>query len=339
MDVLYPRESAEFIASIAEDVKINQDGVKSVARQVSEAIKNKEFVPSQMMLHEYPLPLAADESSIDWMFVADTLNFSFWGQDEGQHYAVELHGKQYTGYMALCAALTRAVEAGIPITSPKFYASITEKDVKEIFASSSSSEIPLIEHRVRNLHESGRILNEKFGGSFANCIRQCNQSALQLLKLITTEFTSFRDEGLIQGKRVSFYKRAQILVGDIWGLFRGDGLGKFHDIDSLTMFADYRVPQSLVHFGALEYSDQLYELLNKNHMFQNGDREEMEIRGCSIHAVELIRQELKHFEMPLDDEALQVNSTMIDFFLWEYRRRFAADLARIPYHKVRCIYY
>jgi len=34
MDVLYPRESAEFIASIAEDVKINQDGVKSVARQV-----------------------------------------------------------------------------------------------------------------------------------------------------------------------------------------------------------------------------------------------------------------------------------------------------------------
>ena len=65
----------------------------------------------------------------------------------------------------------------------------------------------------------------------------------------------------------------------------------------------------------------------------------MEIRGCSIHAVELIRQELKHFEMPLDDEALQVNSTMIDFFLWEYRRRFAADLARIPYHKVRCIYY
>ena len=99
------------------------------------------------------------------------------------------------------------------------------------------------------------------------------------------------------------------------------------------------MPQSLVHFGALEYSDKLYELLNKNHMFQNGDREEIEIRGCSIHAVELIREELKLSEIPLDDQTLQVNSTMIDFFLWEYRRRFAADLARIPYHKVRCIYY
>ena len=226
-----------------------------------------------MMLHSYPLPLAADETSIDWMFVADTLNFSFWGLEEGHHYAVELHGKQYTGYMALCAALTRAVEvsllgmnlinltqnwsilwqiwffycssalnlqAGIPITSSKFYANITEKDVREIFASSSSNEIPLVEERVKNLQESGKILNEKFGGSFANCIRQCNESACELLKLITTEFTSFRDEGVIQGKRVSFYKRAQILVGDIWGLFRGNGLGKFHDINSLTMFADYR---------------------------------------------------------------------------------------------------
>ena len=95
-----------------------------------------------------------------------------------------------------------------------------------------------------------------------------------------------------------------------------------------------RVPQSLVHFRALEYSDQLYELLNKNHMFQNGDRQEIEIRGCSIHAVELICQQLK-----LSETTLQVNSTVIDFFLWEYRRRFAADLARIPYHKVRCIYY
>jgi len=84
-----------------------------------------------MMLHEYPLPLAADESSIDWMFVADTLNFSFWGQDEGQHYAVELHGKQYTGYMALCAALTRAVEVSL-FLSARLFASINLIDSQKL---------------------------------------------------------------------------------------------------------------------------------------------------------------------------------------------------------------
>jgi len=48
------------------------------------------------------------------------------------------------------------------------------------------------------------------------------------------------------------------------------------------MFADYRVPQALVHFGAMVYSERLHGLLMTNHMFLNGDREEMEIRGCSI---------------------------------------------------------
>ena len=39
---------------------------------------------------------------------------------------------------------------------------------------------------------------------------------------------------------VSLYKRAQILIADLWLCFDGQGLGQFDDIDTLTMFADYR---------------------------------------------------------------------------------------------------
>jgi hypothetical protein len=39
---------------------------------------------------------------------------------------------------------------------------------------------------------------------------------------------------------VAIYKRAQILIGDIWACFHGEGLGYFSDIDTITMFADYR---------------------------------------------------------------------------------------------------
>jgi hypothetical protein len=42
---------------------------------------------------------------------------------------------------------------------------------------------------------------------------------------------------------VKLYKRAQILVADLWAAFRGQSYGTFADIDSITMFADYRVPQ------------------------------------------------------------------------------------------------
>jgi hypothetical protein len=56
------------------------------------------------------------------------------------------------------------------------------------------------------------------------------------------------------------YKRAQILVADVWSCFQGKGLGAFADIDKITMFADYRVPQMLIHYDSLEYTQ---ELLNK----------------------------------------------------------------------------
>ncbi len=60
---------------------------------------------------------------------------------------------------------------------------------------------------------------------------------------------------MLLSSRVSFYKRAQIFISDLWSLFEGKGLGEFHDMDSLTMFPDYRVPQSLQYFGVLKYSE------------------------------------------------------------------------------------
>lgn len=66
------------------------------------------------------------------------------------------------------------------------------------------------------------------------------------------------------------YKRAQILIADIWACFEGQGYGEFHDIDTITMFADYRIPQALLFFGALEYSEKLKEYLKKDHLMNSG---------------------------------------------------------------------
>lgn len=40
------------------------------------------------------------------------------------------------------------------------------------------------------------------------------------------------------------------------------GEGDIIDMDWLTMFADYRVPQALVYLGALRYSDALMQALD-----------------------------------------------------------------------------
>jgi len=78
---------------------------------------------------------------------------------------------------------------------------------------------------------------QEFGGSFANCIDSANFSAAGLVNLITESFDCFRDETVFHGKRVRLYKRAQILVADLWACFNGEDFGEFNDIDKITMFA------------------------------------------------------------------------------------------------------
>lgn len=78
---------------------------------------------------------------------------------------------------------------------------------------------------------------QKYRCSFTSCIEEANGSAAVLVNLIADNFPCFRDRTRFEGKEVRFYKRAQILVADLWACFRGKSYGKFHDIDKLTMFA------------------------------------------------------------------------------------------------------
>lgn len=50
--------------------------------------------------------------ALTWVFVVDTLNFSFWPEREGQQCEVTYKGTTYTGYMTLCAAISRAMDEG-----------------------------------------------------------------------------------------------------------------------------------------------------------------------------------------------------------------------------------
>lgn len=158
------------------------------------------------------------------------------------------------------------------------------------------------------------------------------------------EFESYQDEADYKIHRVSFYKRAQILVGDIWACFKGEGIGKFLDIDYLTMFADYRIPQILLHFGAIRYSNALMTKLESDIKLENGSDEEIEIRGCTIEVIERVKYEVKDLIERYPKEKKNqlksnINSVLIDHFLWNYRREHEVELEIVPYHKTRCIYY
>ena len=235
------------------------------------------------------------------------------------------------------------MQENLSFTSPEYYKNITWNEAKCIFRSATTTDIPLLEKRVENLREAGKVLCSKYGSSVAKLVRSCEHSALRLVKTIVSDFSSFRDEGVFEGQNVSFYKRAQIFVADVWACFEGQGLGRFDDITELTMFADYRVPQCLQYLGILHYSDELRQKISKEEEIPSGSMEEMEIRGCSIHAVECIRKriqsQLKNDAKSTYSSIKDLNSVIVDFFLWDFATMNSEKMLQFPEHRTRTHFY
>ncbi|KAM5258170.1 queuosine 5'-phosphate N-glycosylase/hydrolase [Hipposideros larvatus] len=338
--LLTPRESAKFIAENSRDVFIDSGGVRRVAELLLPKVSSPELsLAGWKSLHELN-PKAADEAAVNWVFVTDTLNFSFWSEHDEHKCLVGYGGKMYSGFWSLCAAVNRALDEGIPITSASYYATMTLDQVRHVFRSDTDVPMPLIEERHRILNETGKILLEKFEGSYLNCVRKSEKSAQKLMHLVVESFPSYRDVTQFEGKKIAFYKRAQILVADTWSVLEGKGDGCFKDISTITMFADYRLPQVLAHLGAMKYSDELLEKLRKGEMLSNGHRQEVEIRGCSLWCVELIRDcLLELIEKRGEKTSGEINSVLLDYYLWDYARDHREDMKGIPFHRTRCIYY
>eukprot|EP00054_Salpingoeca_dolichothecata_P014191 m.79620 g.79620 ORF g.79620 m.79620 type:complete len:147 (-) comp20869_c0_seq1:67-507(-) len=120
----------------------------------------------------------------------------------------------------------------------------------------------MLPQRRENLQQIGRILNQKFQGTFKTCISQAKNSAQKLLEIVLENFPCFVDKATYHEETIYLMKRAQILVADLWGCYQNESFGKFHDIDTLTMFADYRVPQILCQLELLSYDPLLLKRLN-----------------------------------------------------------------------------
>ena len=213
------------------------------------------------------------------------------------------------------------------------------------------------------MREAGRVLYDKYRCSVPDLVTSANGSAAALVNILARDFAAFRDEhpGFGGGRRkpVRFLKRAQIFVADLWACFEGSGYGEFRDIDKITMFADYRVPQILCGLGCMSYSPKLDAAVRAGRLIESGSSWELQMRGeflpggaqtdwmdgcaetnhktagCSIWCVELIRREI----LRQHPEA-KVNAILIDFFLYDTMKEMeAAGRESMPHHRTRSIWY
>lgn len=332
-------EGAEYVYDNAIDVAIDYQSTKAAAAMIYEQMQKKEYSTKTWSAHELH-PKAKDESTVAFIFTMDLLNFSFWSElDDEERFAIEYQGKKWTGYWSLVAAIQRALEEDIPITSSDFWQNedeFTEEVLKHVFRSSTAEEIPLLKERFACLREAGQILYEKYQCSFANCIKEADHSAAGLVNLLAESFPCFNDVVRFENRKsVRLLKRAQICVADLWAAFEGEGFGEFDDIDKITMFADYRVPQILNTLGCLWYSPLLDHAVRQKKEIESGHTWEIQMRGCSIWCVELIRREI----LRIHPDA-KINAILIDFFLYDtMKEREGAGQDEIPHHRTRSIWY
>ena len=262
---------------------------------------------------------------------------------------------------------------------------LQEKDSDED-TSLTIYELPNIEVRCQLLNELGTGLLEHHNGSALHMIAKANNSADALVGIMLDTFPGFRDyvdtnewtapqsptceweSAKSSPSVIHFYKRAQIATADIWaalgrhhGSSSSSALGtnvnlricQFNDMDLVTTFPDYRVPQILRHVDVLQYESSLAKLVDGQVELEKGGIDEVSIRAGTVVAVEEIVQKVKEeiissvaaggdserSENDLRKLADDVSAVTIDWYLWQKGEKLDRLNLLGSHHRVRTTFY
>lgn len=177
-----------------------------------------------------------------------------------------------------------------------------------------------------SLHDLGERLLSGFDGSFTALVDSAGGSAVQLVDTLA-RWPSFADSSRYDGRSVPFLKRAQIAAADL----ARSGAARFEDVAELTMFADNLVPHVLRLDGILTLDPELVARIEREELIEHGSPEEVEIRACALHAVELI------VSARAGGPDGSVSAAGVDRLLWQ--RGGGPGYKSSPRHRSRCTAY
>lgn len=134
-----------------------------------------------------------------------------------------------------------------------------------------------------SLADLGRHVTTEHASSFLAVVESARGSAAALATELA-RWDCFADVSTYDAVPVPFYKRAQIVAADL----ADAGVAQWRDPERLTMFADNLVPHVLRLDGVLRFDADLVARVDRGELIAHGSPEEVEIRACALHAVELI---------------------------------------------------
>jgi hypothetical protein len=265
------------------------------------------------------------QNIINFIFLINTINFSYWNDKDKPKWFYIFNGTKYTGSFALFSAFKDALDNGYELFSPNFLKNLSENDLKNILE--KYEEIPMFNERLKILKDIGKSLSDNNLKYFFDIFKNSNNSAIDLINKTVILFPSFNDSFIFEGNKYNFFKRVQLIPAMIYGRFQKENI--FNDIDFLTVFADYRVPQTLRKLGLVDYSDSLNKKIINREYLEVGSDEELEIRISTIQASLCIKE--------MFNQKKYINSLHIDYFLWKKGKEMLEP--DYDFHRTRTIYY
>jgi len=312
------RSSCAYLAGRAEFVQINHGFLQEYSRKLPVAV-------AQNPVMETENHFCGDaEATLAYFITLDSINF-------GSGYFDYLRlDPDKTGYFTVASRL-KAESLRVGGFSSAWLREVDAAGCCRIFNQNAENELAgeLMRLFAEALNELGRLLDSRYDGSFISFIEAAGFSAARMVEqLLVMPF--YRDVFEVDGRRILLLKRAQITVSDLHIAFSGKGFGRFDDIADLTIFADNLVPHVLLTDGLLTYRQELRDMIIDETPLVSGSRAEIEIRACTVHAVELLRRAYA-------DDGIMVNSQGLDYLLWN--RGQAEEYRQFPSHITRCVYY
>jgi hypothetical protein len=179
----------------------------------------------------------------------------------------------------------RTVEAGLRARGPWTADELTRVDAGEAAATfgGQDPDHPLMALFAPALRELGEHVLAGHGGAFLALARCGGGSAVALAEHLAG-LPTWYDVSPYDGAPVPFFKRAQLAAADL----HLQRIAPARDVDQLTLFADNLVPHVLRIDGVLAFDDDLVARIDRGELIEHDSPEEVEIRACALHAVELL---------------------------------------------------
>lgn len=310
------RSSCAAVAEAATHVSIDTDRVAAFAAEVDLDIAKND--PGQERM-------GSEETATAFVLALDAINF-------GSGYFPHLRKRPgMSGYHTVASSLRDYVADTGGLTTQKL-AAWTVDDAAATFGQilDGGPAHELMELFTQAWHELAAFVDRVGDGSFLAVVGSADHSAARLVELLG-EMPFFHDVHTHPAvAEVPIYKRAQIVAQDLHVTFAGKGPGQFDDRRDLTMFADNLVPHVLRVEGVLEFDRALVARIEAVDDITVGSPEEVEIRACGLHAVELLRAELAA-------RGNRITVGDLDNVLWNQGSQ--ARYKAVPRHRSRCVYY